>query len=490
MRSRLAALLAPMTGRVRARTVRARRPVPRLMVSLMLALALADCGGGSHKPQAQGPAPVPFFGAVVSPEPLAGEVARNILAEGGTAADAAVALGFSLAVTLPSRAGLGGGGACLAYMPAKRGPGGGAPEAILFLPGQPAGELAGDRPAAVPMLARGLFLLHARYGRVPIEQLIGDAQAMARLGVVVSPALADDIAAVVGPLLADPAARSVFATPAGMPLTTGQVIVQPDLANTLSLLRVSGVLGFYQGAFAERLSAAATQAGGGFSAADLARAIPTVTTPIFIDAGSNRVAFLPAPADGGLAAAAAFSDLWHNPQDLQAAAERALAVAALWRAGKGAPAALLAAKDLPATGLPPLPASTAFATLDAQGGAVACALTMNNLFGTGRIAPGTGILLAAAPSSGPLPLLAAAIAWNNNIHAFRAEVAGSGQIGAAMAVATGMVNTLTSKTPMPVPVPEPGRAQVIACSRHLPGNAGSCAAATDPRGKGFQFPGG
>jgi gamma-glutamyltranspeptidase / glutathione hydrolase len=458
-------------------------------LSVLVSMALVGCGGPGKPAAAPGPAPV-FLGAVASPEPLAGQVARRILAEGGNAADAAVALGFALAVTLPSRAGLGGGGACVVYDPSPKGPDAGKPGAILFLPAGPAGAPIGDRPAAVPMLARGLYLLHARYGRLPVEQLLGDAQAMARLGVAVSPAFANDLAAVAGPLLADPAARAVFAGPSGAPLAAGQPLVQPDLAATLSELRVEGIGDFYQGPLARHIAVAAMAAGGGLTASDFARAVPAISTPIAVSAGVNRVAFLPPPADGGLAAAAAFTDLWQNPGDLQGAGARAVAVAAQWRAGGGDPVALLAAKNLPPASLPPLPASTAFATLDATGGAVACAVTMNNLFGTGRIAPGTGILLASAPSNQPLPLLAAGIAWNNNIQAFRAAVAGSGQNGAALAVAAAMADALRIKPPaVPGPVPEPGRVQVIACSRAPPVKPPACVAATDPRAGGFAFSG-
>jgi len=461
----------------------------RLGFSLVLSAALVGCGGPSKHPPAVSRAVSQYIGAIVSPEPLAGEVAQHVLAVGGDAADAAVALGFALAVALPSRAGLGGGGACLAYEPAVKGPGHGRPEAILFLPAAPSGGPAGDRPAAVPMLVRGLYLLHARYGRLPIQQLVGEAQKMAELGIPVSDALARDLAVVAGPLFADPAARAIFAGPSGAPLAAGQSLVQPELAATLSELRLDGVGDFYDGPLARRLADAALAAGGGLTEQDFARAIPSLGTPIVVPAGSSRVAFLPPPADGGLAAAAAFTDLWRNPQALAGAAERALAVAARWRAGGVSDTALLAAKDLPPAALPPLPASTVFAALDAAGGAVACAVTMNNLFGTGRVAPGTGMVLAAAPSTVPPPLLSAAIAWNNNIHAFRAAVAGSGQNQAALAVAVGMANTLRSKTPMAEPVPAPGVAQVIACSRYLPGDAASCGAATDPRAQGFSFSG-
>ena len=86
-------------------------------------------------------------------------------------------MGFALAVTLPSRAGLGAGGACLAYSPGAKSVNGGVPEAVMFLPRPPASVGANaDRPAAVPMLARGLFLLHARYGHRPFESLVVPAE--------------------------------------------------------------------------------------------------------------------------------------------------------------------------------------------------------------------------------------------------------------------------------------------------------------------------
>jgi gamma-glutamyltranspeptidase/glutathione hydrolase len=110
---------------------------------------------------------------------------------------------------------------------------------------------------------------------------------------------------------------------------------------------------------------------------------------------------------------------------------------------------------------------------------------MDNLFGTGRVLPGLGVLLAASPNAVPVPLYSAALAWNQNTHAFRAEVAGSGQEGAPTAVAVGMMNALRTNRPMAVAVPEPGRANAIECSRYLPGENGSCAMAVDPRESGL-----
>jgi gamma-glutamyltranspeptidase/glutathione hydrolase len=478
------------------RNIQIRRAKPLLRVSLLLAATLANAGCGVGNFFFGGGAPATgnqrltgFIGGVVADEPRAALVGRDVLANGGNAADAAVATGFALAVTLPSRASLGAGGACLAYNPSRNGPGGGKPEAILFTSVAPANPGPGsDRPAAVPMLARGLYALLARYGSMTFEPLITPAEQMARFGIPASRALVRDLSTVGGALLVDPNARAIFG-PTGTPLTEGANLIQPDLGATLAQLRVEGVGDLYQGLLARRLEQASRLAGGAMTLTDLRNALPRPAPPIFVPAGRDSAAFLPPPADGGLAAAAAFQVLRASPSDLAGAQARAIAVAARWRAAGGDPNAVLAAPAEPGS-LPDLPASTTFATLDRNGLAVVCSISMNNLFGTGRIVPGLGILLAASPASLPLPLLSAAMVWNDHLNAFRAEVGGSGQEGAPMAVADGLINTLRSNVAMPEPVPDPGRANVIACSRYLPDAQASCKWATDPRGAGLAVGGG
>lgn len=462
---------------------------------ICVALGLAGCGAiervektlfsgdTAPKPGQQGFVEG-FIGGTVADEPRAAQVGREVLSAGGSAGDASVAMAFALSVTLPSRAGLGGGGVCVAYAAGSGSVNHGVPESVSFIPLAPRGGGGGDRPAGLPMMARGLFLLHARYGVLPFETLVGTAENLARTGVPASRALVRDLNLVSGPLLADAGARQVFSR-GGVPLAEGQVMVQPELTGTLAHIRLAGVGDLYQGILAGRLADASQRAGGALTTEQLRRALPGFLPAIVSDYKGEKIAFAAPPSDGGLAAAAAFAALTRNPGDLGGATARSLAVAARFRANGGDPRAILTTNDLPAAALPPLPASTTFGAVDRNGNAVMCAATMGNLFGTGRLLPGLGFLLSASPASLPAPLLSVGLAWNPRENAFHAAAGGSGQAGAGVAAAVGLMNALESGKPMSVPVPEPGRANVMTCAGLLPGRPGSCGFATDPRDAGL-----
>lgn len=373
---------------------------------------------------------VSTFGYAVADEPQAAIVARQILNQGGNAADAATAAGFAQAVTLPSRGGLGGGGACLIKMPDSSGkmqP----PVALLFPAGAPAAS-SGDRPAAVPTLARGLLALQARYGQLPYASVIVPAERLAG-NAELSAALETDLQTVGPALIADPGAAAVFA-PNGTLLPVNATLTQPDLAATLEVLRTQSIQGFYTGSFAQTFANAADAAGGGLTATDLAAVTPQYAGPAIGSAGNYAIASLPGTA--------------------------------------GASATL--------------PASASFMALDKNGGSVICVTSMNNLFGTGRIAPGTGILLAASPRAAPTPDLAASMAYISGSLSFRAAAAGTGQAAATQAAAIGLANALTKAQ---TPIPSPGRANTISCPGLVPGGEASCTASADPRGQGLAIGG-
>ena len=160
-----------------------------------------------------------FIGGVAADEPRAATIARDVLAHGGNAADAAVALGLALSVTLPSRASLGAGGACLAYAPPGDGPGRGRPEAILFtsLPSQAAA--ATGRPRCRCWRAGSMRCTPAT---AAAHSRAGDpGRADGAFRHPGEPRAGQDLALVGGPLLADPNARAIFG-PNGTRLPRGR----------------------------------------------------------------------------------------------------------------------------------------------------------------------------------------------------------------------------------------------------------------------------
>lgn len=458
------------------------RSAPARMLALALASALTACSSLNpltsftrEKPQSVSG----FVGDVVADEPQAALAARDVLAKGGNAADAAAALGMALSVTLPSRASLGAGGACLAWKPGEQ-----EGHAFIFLPNAGQVDAKADRPAAVPMLVRGLYLMQLRYGSVEFADVVLPARNMARDGVPVSPLLAADMSAVEGPLLADEKTRSIFSNGNGQVLKVSDLMVQPRLAGALERIRLAGAGDFYTGALAQTFAQAAQDAGGGLTKADLRNSLATTERPLTLHANGVDISFLPPPADGGLGTAAAFA------VSRAQATVRGESVVSGWRArqaGKGASVAdaqaLLNSGSLPSgSALPPLPASTSFVVTDRQGGVVSCGLTMNNLFGTGRVAGSTGIILAASPAKRPLPLLTAAIAHNGTSQ-FRAAATASGQNVASDTAAVALQAAIAGGRPEVTN--GPGRANFVSCPAGLPGNSAKCFGWTDPRGNGL-----
>ncbi|GBR39839.1 gamma-glutamyltranspeptidase [Neoasaia chiangmaiensis NBRC 101099] len=424
-------------------------------------------GGGKHTDTVL----TGYVGTVVADEPQAALTGRDVLAHGGNAADAATATALALSVTLPSRASLGGGGACIAARPGE------APQSFLFLPAAPQNAAssapAGARPAAVPMTPRGLFLMQLRYGSVEFADTMQPAIALARNGITVSRAFGADLAAVHNALLADETARNTFTRAEDAVLQDGDALSQPQLANFLERISHVGVGDLYNGALGAIYAESASAAGGALDVAALRTALPAQVPSLQVTSGRNTAYFLPPPADGGYGAAS----MVRNGGSAQGAV-------AAWRAAHAAGgnstdlvAAAQAALDSGARGngaLGALPASTSLVVTDRQGGAVACALTDGNLFGTGRVAPGTGVVIGASPAHGPQPLLGAAIVQSRGT--LRGALASSGQNDAADALGAGTQAVLQDAA---LPHEGSGRLNAAVC------RGGTCIGETDPRGTGL-----
>ncbi|RMH45709.1 MAG: gamma-glutamyltransferase [Alphaproteobacteria bacterium] len=196
--------------------------------------------------------------------PAATQVARDILAAGGSAADAAVAAQIMLSLVEPQSSGL-GGGSFLVYWDASDGalmsidgretaPLAARPDMWLDADGNPMkffDAVPGGKSVGVPGTLAALAALHAEHGRLPWADLLAPTIRMAEEGFPVSPRLAAAIAeaAEKGLTLFEPT-RSYFFNPDGTPKTEGTILRNPDLARTLRLIAAHGVAPFYQGVIA------------------------------------------------------------------------------------------------------------------------------------------------------------------------------------------------------------------------------------------------
>lgn len=428
----LCSILLPGIG------VRNRAPAARgLLVGLLLLTGACD---GFGRPDLAADGYVEgFFGGVAGDEPNAVLVAQDILDAGGSAADAAVAMGFALTVTYPAAITLGGGGVCLVHDRKSA-----RTEALDFIP-HAGSDPAGDRPTATPTLTRGLAALHARYGRLNWRRVLAPAENLARDGHRISRAFATRLAHGAGPLSSDPGARQVFMHPDGTPWGEGEKLLQPALSETLNYIRIEGPDALYAGPLAVRVSSGARAAGGSLTMADLRDQQPRWRETIRVFFDDAEMHFAPPPAAAGPVAAQIWAALAQDARFaegkpefrahllaevmkrafarqrtwLQADFSSAIPVAELLDADAitaliedvdplhAADTALFAAGP---THSRQVRAATGFVVVDRNGGAVTCALSNFYPFGTGRMAGDTGILLAAAPAAGdsgrnPLSLL-------------------------------------------------------------------------------------
>jgi gamma-glutamyltranspeptidase/glutathione hydrolase len=400
-----------------------RKSGARLLASAGLALWVGACGMGDEETLKIGPVEG-FAGLLAADEPRAALVGRDVLGNGGNAADAAVAMYFTMAVTLPSRAGLGGGGVCLVFDHGDK-----AAEAIEFLP------RAGPSGGVVPRGVRAMAALQARHGLSRWEPLLAPAENLARFGHPVSRALARDLARAAGTIGSDRALSRIFRSGTGRSPGEGDRVTQADLSAVLAGIRLQGAGYFHGGPFTRRFAEAASAAGERLSPAELRGALPRFQAPARLRFGTETLYFSVPPAADGLLAAALWQMLTEvrdyesappdeRPHLFAEAAMRAFADRAAWFTPAGESrepaAALLERKRLarlmadydagrhtaaslltpPPRARPENPDGAGFAVGDRWGNAVACSLTMNRLFGAGRVAPDTGILLAAPPLGG------------------------------------------------------------------------------------------
>ncbi len=448
----------------------------------------------------------PFYGIVVADEPTAALAGREILRQGGTAADAAAAGLLVMGVTLPTTAGLGGGGVCMTWHSDRH-----VADVIDFRPRRTAGG-----GMSVPMTVRGLAFLQARDGRLRWEQVVSPAERLATLGTPVSRALTIDLAEAAGQGRLEGAARGLVGDAAGQPLKLGTTLVQPALARFLARVRGEGGADLYTGPGAAILAQAVRAAGGDLTADDLRAAVPSVATPQQIPVGDLAV-WLPAPGDGGGPVADLLDRLVKGRYGDLAPAERPALIAAASRAAFDAEAKRRGTATVPDAAAPP---AASLIAADGSGTVIACGVTQLGWFGSGRLVPDFGIFLAPpAPAGGlvePVPVLAGS---RSGARLYLAAVAGGGR-GAPVSGAITALGTLVEGLPLSVVLERPryygtdqgvvaedpdsdsGQALVqggaaltrsgpiarvlgLICPTGIPADKVSCAAAVDPRMAGL-----
>ena len=373
--------------------------------------------------------------AVGAPDPLSASVGREVLADGGTAADAAAAMALALTATLPSRVGIAGGGVCLVHDPET--------DTVRMLDFMPRDTGTG---AAAPGFLRGIFALQSEYGALRWEQVAARAETLARFGHPVTGALAADIRAALdgaGPGL-DAGAAALFA-PGGAPLPVGADLVQLDLADMLGAIRVpAGIGSFYGGNLGSRYADAAGAAGWPLAADGLSAVRPAWLEALGIELGNDRL-YVTADAAG---------------QRLSG--------------------------DWPAAGSAAATPGASVVALSGEGGAVACNFTINGLFGSGAMAAGTGMFVAPPPAGGQLAHAGVGIAVNHPLDTVIFLGAGSGSTAAlASPMAAMLVDGRSAQQALEAPRSGiAGRGMAIYCDwdRSMGLQTRICQAAADPPG--------
>jgi gamma-glutamyltranspeptidase/glutathione hydrolase len=429
---------------------------------LMLALfVLAACGESATREDLDNPAGKSpgrgglgllsrgAFGGVIADEGKVAEAGRDVIAANGSAIDAAVAMFFAQAVSLPSAGSLGAAGVCIVHNNATR-----KSEIFAFPPVAAPGPIVGA-PFLVPSGVRAITLMHIRHGRQRFEALVAPAERNARYGIPVSRALARDLQAAAPVLAADAEARRVFFR-GGNVVGEGDTLVQPDLAGVLGSLRQTIGADFFQGRIARQMSDQISQMGGSLPLETIRATAPVTTAPLAQEyRGNFRVYTAPAPFSGAAATAA-----WN---------------------GQGDGSGMRGGDSMGFAG---------FIAIDPTGTAAGCSFSMGQLFGIRRMVPTTGIVLGAATADAASisPLLIA----NPGNGEFLFVGVGGGSPGAAGAVgAVARASIQGNEQVLRVLTARAGRGgtvNAIACPRGIGGDVQGCHGSADPAGFGLSLP--
>lgn len=379
----------------------------------------------------------PGHAAIASANFHATEAGLEVLAKGGNAFDAAVAVAATLSVVEPESSGIGGGFMAVLHR-AKDGrnvfidaretaPAAVNPKDYLNPDGSPNRDAAlkGPLSAGIPGEPAGLALIARRYGRLSLQQSLAPAIRIARDGFEPDARLRGAISSMQKDLARWPASAAKY-LPNGKPPAEGATWRDPDQARTLELIAAHGDDGFYRGETAQKLVAAVRAAGGNWTLADLASYQAKERTPISVDYRGYKIITAPPPSSGGVAIAEILNILsGYDLTKMDQATRVHYIVEAMRRAfrdhndylgdpdfvkmpldmllspyyadglrqgilhDKATPSSMLPRAEAPEPGMH----TTHFSIIDADGNMAAVTSTVNYTMGSSFVAAGTGVLL-------------------------------------------------------------------------------------------------
>lgn len=379
-------------------------------------------------------------GMVASEQGLATQVGLDILKQGGNAIDAAVAVGFALAVVLPNAGNIGGGGFMVLHddktgkdvaidfreiAPAKA-------SRDMYLDNQgnviDGKSLFTHDASGVPGTVAGMEYALKKWGTMPLSKVLEPAIKLADKGFIVSDVLAQTLKEEKSTLGKWSSSKAIFFKN-GEPLKSGDLLVQKDLAKSLRLIAKQGAKAFYQGEIATKIAKEMQSHGGTMTLEDLKAYKVVERQPIIGDYRGYKVVTMPPPSSGGVHLIEILNMLEHYPikEDGVNSAKNIHHMAESMKLAYADRSEYLGDPDfvkIPVTGLTskayanervktiddnkarlssnikpgkPQPyesdQTTHFSVMDKAGNAVAVTYTLNLNFGSGIVAEGTGILL-------------------------------------------------------------------------------------------------
>lgn len=379
-------------------------------------------------------------GMVASEQGLATQVGLDILKQGGNAIDAAVAVGFALAVVLPNAGNIGGGGFMVLHddktgkdvaidfreiAPAKA-------SRDMYLDSQgnviDGKSLFTHDASGVPGTVAGMEYALKKWGTMPLSKVLEPAIKLADKGFIVSDILAQTLKEEKSTLGKWSSSKAIFFKN-GEPLKSGDLLVQKDLAKSLRLIAKQGAKAFYQGEIATKIAKEMQSQGGTMTLEDLKAYKVVERQPIIGDYRGYKVVTMPPPSSGGVHLIEILNMLEHYPikEDGVNSAKNIHHMAESMKLAYADRSEYLGDPDfvkIPVTGLTskayanervktiddnkarlsstikpgkPQPyesdQTTHYSVMDKAGNAVAVTYTLNLNFGSGIVVEGTGILL-------------------------------------------------------------------------------------------------